>query len=70
MQVRINAQGSVESVHTIWPEPSLTEAAVQAVRRWHFTSNGPLSTIVVILFLAPFRDRSGAVCAGITTLSP
>jgi TonB family protein len=53
MQVRINAQGSVESVHTIWPEPSLTEAAVQAVRRWHFTSNGPSSTIVVISFLRP-----------------
>jgi TonB family protein len=53
MQVQINAQGLVESVRTIWPEPSLTEAAVQAVRRWHFTSNGPSSAIVVISFLRP-----------------
>ena len=53
MQVRINARGLVESVDTIRPEPSLTEVAVQAVRRWRFTSNKPSSAIVVISFLRP-----------------
>jgi len=54
MQVRINAGGSsVQEVRVVREEPSLTEVAVSAVRKWRFATDRPASAIVVISFLRP-----------------
>jgi TonB family protein len=53
VQVRINARGSVERVRVVRPEPSLTEAAVNAVQKWKFATDRPSSPIVVISFRRP-----------------
>jgi len=57
LQVHTNRQGVVEGVDVIRSVPSLTEAAVQAVRRWTFTGDGPATGVVVISFLRPVLPK-------------
>jgi len=57
LQVHTDPQGVVEGVDVIRSVPSLTEAAVQAVRRWTFTGDGPATGVVVISFLRPVLPK-------------
>jgi TonB family protein len=58
-QLRIGPTGEVQDVRTARPEPSLTDAAVRAVRQWTFTppiakgQPAPSSAIVVMFFRRP-----------------
>jgi len=58
LQVGVNARGSVERVRVVRPEPSLTEAAVNAVRNWKFATDRPASVVVVISFQRPVLSSS------------
>ena len=59
VQARVSAQGTVERTTVVRPEPSLTDAAVDAVKRWKFApaSRGgearPGLAIAVVSFQAP-----------------
>jgi len=57
LQVHISPHGVVEGVDVIRPAPSLTDAAVQAVRRWTFATEGAATAVVVISFLRPVLYR-------------
>jgi len=57
LQVRINTGGSVQQVRVVRPEPSLTEAAVNAVRKWRFATDRPATAIVAISFLRPVLSQ-------------
>jgi TonB family protein len=59
VQVQVSAQGTVERTNVVRPEPSLTDAAVDALKRWKFApaSRGgearPGLAIAVVTFQAP-----------------
>jgi TonB family protein len=53
LRVKVNAHGALDHVSVVRREPSLTEAAVNAVRRWKFETDRPADAVVVISFLRP-----------------